>query len=210
MPALQIDIRDNVSAALARIKEGLAPPNVNPTIGTAVKKLFQEHFVDLPQNKAGFPTTNFWAGAARSTTWQLVADGVVIRVDQEGVRYQWLGGDIEPSKTYLTIPATDAAYGHRAREFDLQFAIVPDPESGFLRPALVARRSVASLIQAGHGKHVKHTGDVLGQVVFYWLVRHAHKEPNPNVLPSEAEITQTAVDAVNLKIAALWRQEGRQ
>ncbi len=208
MSAIQIDIRDNVTVALARMQAGLQPPVVNPAIGTAVKKLFQDHFLALPKNKQGFPSTNFWSGAARATTWQLLAAGVIIRVDQQGVGYQLRGGDLKPGagKTYLTIPATAAAYGHRAREFNLKFAIVDD--NGFQRPALVARRSVASLVtQTQTGKY-KHTADAVGEVVFYWLVRSAHKEPNPSVIPSEAEIGSTAATAVQMKIAALLRTGG--
>lgn len=207
MSEFSISIKDEVTGALARLREGLTPPQVNPTIGTAVKLVFQNHFRTLPENKTGFPTTNFWPGAARATTWQLIADGVTIVVSQEGVAYQWKGGTINPSKTYLTIPATAEAYGHRAREFNLKFAIVE--VGGFHRPALVARRSVASMIATGHGKHVKHTGDQLGEVVFYWLVRQAHKAADPSVVPSEDEITAAATAAVDAKVQALWRQGGR-
>jgi hypothetical protein len=207
MPAFDIDLRDTVKSALARVSEELRPDRVNPTIGTAVKKLFQDHFLGLPENKSGFPTTNFWPGAARATMWLVQADGVLIRVDQEGVLYQWQGGDIEPSKTYLTIPATPEAYGHRAREFNLQFAIVDDG-NGFHRPALIAQRSIASLVTQTRTGKFKHTADEFAPVVFYWLVRHAHKEPDPDVIPDEQEIAGTITEAIDAKIQAAWRKGG--
>lgn len=209
MSAITIDIRDEVTPALAALRESCQPQNVNPAIGTAVKKLFQNHFIGLPSNKQGFPTTNFWADAARSTTWMLLADGVLIRVDKAGVQQRLRGGDIVPGagKTYLTLPATADAYGHRAGEFNLKFAIVN--QDGFQRPALVARRSVAAMVTQTKTGKFKHTGDEIGEVVFYWLVRHVHQEPNPDVIPSDDEITTAATDTVQDIVArALYHNGG--
>jgi hypothetical protein len=96
--------------------------------------------------------------------------------------------------TYLTIPATEEAYGHTAREFNLKFAIVND--GGFQRPALVAQRSVAAEVTQTRAGKYKHTADEIGQVVFYWLVRQVHQEPDPNTIPPEDTIRETIGDTV--------------
>jgi hypothetical protein len=208
---LTIDVTDGITPSLNRLDGALAPAEVNDSIGTAVKKLFQDHFLQLPPNKAGFPTTNFWPRAARATTYQVLNDGVVIRVDQTGVRQRLLGGAILPGdgKTYLTIPATGAAYGHRAGEFNLKFAIVAD-DSGFLRPALVAIRSVASQITRTRTGKYKHTADDLGEVVFYWLVRQVNQKPDSKVIPSQQEITTTATSTVEGIVIRATRKGGSQ
>jgi hypothetical protein len=227
MTALQISIHDHVSPALGRLIAGLAPANLHPAIGPAVQRLFQDHFLALPKNKNNFPTTQFWPRAASHTTWQSAAAGVTIRVDQEGVLYQWLGGEIESSQTCLTIPATAAAYGHSAREFNLTFAIVTD-DSGFLRPALVARNTVPSLVAhsarpkpshpvkksklLGRGvsqlaRPPKATGGPNEPIVFYWLVRQVEKGPNSKVIPTNDEIIKTIAHIVEIKVDAVRHPE---
>jgi hypothetical protein len=206
MSTFEIQIQDRATGILGRVA-GLSRADLNFAIGAAVQSLFQDHFRALPPNKNHFPTTHFWRRAAASTTWQATGDGVAVRVSQEGVLYQWLGGDVQPSRVYLTIPAIGPAYGHSAREFNLRFAIVPDG-NGFLRPALVARPTLSALVAHASRSATggpKPANSNSQATVFYWLVRHVHKNPNPKVMPPADEIAKTVSAAAKSFIASLRR-----
>lgn len=205
--AITISITDQITPVLNRLKVG-ARTQVNPVIGEAVTLLFQKHLRGLPSNKKGYPTTHFWQRAVRATFPTVLADGVMITISQQGIRQRYYGGDIKPGagKSYLTLPANPAAYGHTAREFNLKFAFVDD--GGFQRPALVAQRSVASQVTQTRNGKFKHTADELGVVVFYWLVRQVHQEPNPDILPDEATISATVVSTVRSVVARVIARGG--
>jgi len=203
-----IEIHDELTPFNEALKAGLQPGSINPPVGAAVVLAFQNHFLELSPNKQGWASTNFWSRCAKATHFNLLAEGVLISVSQVGARQRLEGGDIRPvNHTYLTIPATEAAYGHTAREFKLKFAIVND--NGFQRPALVAQRSVASQVTKTKTGKYKHTADEVGQVVFYWLVRQVHQEPDPNTIPPEDEIRATIGDTVQGIVDRATRRAGR-
>jgi len=190
-----IDIRDEATPALARFTDAMRR-EVAPAIGTAVVDLFQQNFRSLPSNAQGFPSSGFWAGAARSTNYLVLADSVVINVDKQGVRQRLQGGTILPTggKKYLTVARHPESYGKRAREFsNLKFSIVP----GY-GPALVAQRAVATEIASKRGnKGLKAVASLLGLVVMFQLIRRAFQKPNPKVIPSIFEIGATCIRTAN-------------
>jgi hypothetical protein len=206
MPSITLDIRDDITPANRRLIGGLR--SVNPVIGTAVKKLFQDRFLALGSNKRGFPTTNFWPRAAKATNYQVLPDGVLITVSQQGVRQRLFGGEIHAvNKKYLAIPATAEAYGKSPREFsNLQF--FRTKRGGGLK----ARREVAQLVgQIGGGKNkgkTKNIGSVLGEVVLFWLVKSVHQEPDPDVIPSEVQIRDTITVIVQDVVDRAMRKGG--
>ena len=65
--AITLDISDQITPANNRLREGLSPARLNPPIGAAVKKTFQNHFLSLGPNRNHFPTTHFWPRAAKAT-----------------------------------------------------------------------------------------------------------------------------------------------
>jgi len=190
--SLPIRVIDTATPALNRLVAGLSPESVANECGPRVQRLVQRHYRSLGSNSKGYPTTHFWPGAARATSWYRTAGGFLIQTDKIGVAQRYSGGDIFPVKAgALTIPADPAAYGHTARDFsDLVRSVQLNPATGRLQACLVQAKS--SEIKIGNkredgSRKVTHTASNLGTRVFYWLCKHIHQKPNHNIIPTEGE-----------------------
>ena len=85
----------------------------------------QDHLVSLGTNSRNWPTTNFWARAAKSTSWSSSGNTVLVSVNQIGVRQRYFGGTISPVKAKaLAIPISPVSYGHVPRDFQNLFLLV--------------------------------------------------------------------------------------
>jgi len=197
-----INIEDQASAELQAIALSVSPEALNQKIGASVALLFQKHFLALPSNKQGFTSSGFWSQAARSTNFFSDAAAAVINVNQVGVRQRLEGGEIKPGpgKTYLTIPACSEAYAKgRSGEFaTLKFGFALN-QFGHMQAALV--EAEATQVKFGPrrkdgSQKVTHGAD-LGGKVFYWLAHSVKQKGNPNVIPSEQEITETALSTIH-------------
>jgi hypothetical protein len=180
--ASTIDITDNVTPIL----QGLVPAlrrQIAPAIGAAVVLLFQDHFGALPDNRNNWPSTGFWAQCARSTNYNVLAGQVDINVNKQGFRQRLQGGEITAEGDgWLTIPAQARAYGKRAREFsNLRLAF--SRKGGALRPWGLITDEFKS-------------GDRTDGVMF-WLTKSVTQQPNPAVLPTDAQITETITKTVD-------------
>ncbi len=112
-------IRDTAGPALANLRSALTPQRMAAAVGPACAKLTQQHLLDLGTNKKGWPTTNFYARAAKATNWAAAPEGVVVSINQIGVRQRYQGGPIRPvNAKYLTIPIDPEAYGKVASDFE--------------------------------------------------------------------------------------------
>jgi hypothetical protein len=163
-------------------------------IGRDTVKLIRDNFYSLPSNERGFPTTHFWPRAAEATQYEAGQDAVRVTVNQVGVRQRLLGGEIDPVRAkFLTIPAIAETYGHRAADFS-NLKIVRGPFQMYtgrivslaLVPADWTRDTSAPFSSAG---------------VYFWLVSHVSQDPNPDVLPSDDEILDAALSAVDRFLA---------
>jgi hypothetical protein len=169
MSATTIDIKDNATPALQSLMANLAGERINPVAGRAGVNCLKAHFrqleVDRP-NKLGGKRTHFYAQAARGTFYTLLPDGVMLGVNQVGIRQRFKGGPIEPSNPpkYLTIPACAEAYGHRAREFSLRFNM--NPKTG-----------------------KKWLSDIDTGKPMFWLVPGVNQQADSTVLPADAVLS---------------------
>lgn len=183
MSAYEVDIKDAATIALQRKIAGCRPQRLNGFIGPAVAKLTRENFRSQPENKMGWPSTGFWRDAATSTNWQPLPDGVVISVPKQGVRQRYQGGTISAVNAgALTIPVSAQAYGHRASEFPGAF-LMKTPKGAWIA-------------QYGGGRKRDATLEFL-----FKLVGSVDQKPNPAVLPSNEEITTTALGAAEKAVA---------
>jgi hypothetical protein len=166
------------------LKNGAA----NPSIGRAVVALLRKHFLALPPNKRGFPTTHFWRRAAKATSFDFARDWVRVSVKQTGVRQRLLGGHIDPIRSdYLTIPAIAETYGHRAGDFSGLKVVRGDFE-------MYTGRHVWLALAPQDWK--RDPQDPTGSAgVFFWLVNGVNQDPDPSVLPTIGEIRKTALQA---------------
>jgi hypothetical protein len=168
-------------------------------IGGALREVVVTHLQALGPNKR-FPeaTTGFYKEAAESVTApESSGNTVSVSIVKEGMRQRLLGGRIaqnNPGKTYLTIPNEAYCYGRLAPEFSgLHFAFARN-EEGYLMPALVA---TDNLLLSGAKKRAKGSRPVLevGDVL-YWLVRSVYQEADPTVIPTDEEIQNAVVAAL--------------
>lgn len=189
-------VRDTATPALQRMAAAVQPGRLQAIIGRSAANTYKQHLLGLNQTRAnalGGPRTNFYAAAARGTSFRVVGDDVVVSISSVGIRQRYFGGTIKPKTTkYLTIPAIPEAHGKRASEFQgLRFAIVPD-EQGRQRPALV--QGAQTLIRGRRSKggvRFRAIGEIRERVVF-WLARSVTQQPDPTVLPY-TELVETRV-----------------
>jgi hypothetical protein len=204
--------RDTMSSSLA----GLVQDVRNATAaaragGRGVANRLRDHFARLEQtqpNRRGFPRTHFWAGVRGSVSNPVdTASGTVgVEIAHQSIRQKVYGGEIKPGagKKYLTIPAHWESYGKRAREFsNLQFAYVDD--EGIMRPALVAQRGTATIIErATRGKKkFKAVAEKFALTPIYWLVKRVRQSPTPGAVPSDAELQAAAMQGAEEWAAAI-------
>lgn len=191
-----------VSPATRELAAGLSPANINPVVGEEVKGVYRDHLFALNESRAnalGGKRTNYYTGAARSVSWTVVPDGVLISIQQIGLALHYFGGTVKPvTKKFLTIPARAEAYGKRASEFnDLEILW------GKNGPYALARR-VSSSITIGrrpkNGQRSVTPGAVQGGEVMFWLKKEVTIEADPSVLPDEQTINR-AVNRVVLDVA---------
>jgi hypothetical protein len=115
---------DGASGRVAKLAGAMTPQRLAAATGPAVQNLFTGHLRRKGKNKRGWPSTGFWAGAARSTSWATVPEGALVSVNQVGVRQRYFGGTIKPvNAKALTIPISPVAYGHTAKDFPGSFVL---------------------------------------------------------------------------------------
>lgn len=198
--ALAINISDKATPDIKVLGEAMFSDSAKAAAGAKVVELVQERFLSLGTNKQGWPSTGFWAGAARSTHYVVQQDGVKISVSQQGVRQRFFGGEIKPvKKKYLTIPAIPEAYGHRAGEFHNLRVLVITRGGQRIPIGLVETKS--SQVEFGRkrkdgSRSVKHVSSSLGNRVWFWFARSVNQVANPDVLPGMDAISAAAVSGV--------------
>lgn len=199
MVQLEVTIgKDTASPGLAALHRLLGKDSVARVVGTACTRLVQDHLNGLGPNKQGWPSTGFYAAAARGTSWDKTDDGVEIHVENENapgaMNQRFHGGTINAKDKLLTIPARAEAYGHRATEFTN------------LRLAVFASGSMALVVGSGGIRQVNfRTGrerSVVGagarseSIVMFWLKSSVDQDPDPGVLPTSEQLGQAATGAV--------------
>jgi hypothetical protein len=119
-------IRDDMSPSIKKVLTETKPEKVTSVMAKEGKKLTQRHLLAKGTNKRGWPTTNFWARAAKATSAVSNQAAAIVRITQIGVAQRYYGGPIvpRPPRKMLTIPIGPEAYGKTASDF---------PESYILR-----------------------------------------------------------------------------
>jgi len=131
-------------------------------------------------NALGATPTGHLERAAESVTSEWNGDDAIIGITSPGISRVMGDIEIDPvNGSYLTIPATAAAYGKRAEEVAQQFGdlhFVPFPNG---KKALVA--------ELGTGKDKQ-------EIVMYWLVAHVTLPEDRTLLPSDEAYLAAAED----------------
>lgn len=200
-------VKDTATPAIEKLKAKLTPRRLASAVGPACSRLVQRHFRGLGTNQRGWPSTHFWSRAAKATSWSREPEGVMISVNQIGVRQRWLGGTIKPvNARALTIPVSPVAYGHRASEFPGLF-LLKTKKGAFLAQRGVEKARTEKISAKLRKALVGSMGGNANQRqrarlnILFKLVGSVDQAPDPDVLPSMAELSATATAAIKEALA---------
>ena len=193
--------RDTARPALKALERALTPRSLGKAVGVACMDLVKRNFIGLGTNKRGWPSTNFWARAAKATSWSHHPEGAMINVNQVGVRQRWLGGVIRPvSARALTIPMSPVAYGHRASEFAGSFILKGKDGAAYIVQKSEERDS--GMTKSLHKTYLKSQGGnwkarTAGRLEFLFkLMGSVTQASDARVLPSHEELGREAREAI--------------
>lgn len=205
---------DEVTPLLERVKTFAQAQGIALVAARAVGGLVKDHLYGLDAQRHRYGD-HFYRQAGDSVTALADQRGAIVSVTQLGFRLRFFGtsglpgGALRPKNgTYLTIPAAPEAYGHRAREFnDLDFAIVENPDTGSLQPALVRRAQTVikhRRVKTKEGVTFKATAVMsLLPAVMYWLTRSVTQAADPTVLPYSELMQARALEAARARLLRL-------
>lgn len=203
---LNVTIRNTATPAIKEVAAKLKGSGLVKAEAQGVREVLRDRFAELEQtrpNKMGFPRTHFWSDVRGSVQAPAVESPTTatVNITHYGIRQRVEGGRIVPGagKQFLTIPANEQAYGHRAREFhNLHFGFAENPRfPGSLSPALIegsAQRVKFGRVRKDGTRKVT-PGAEVGGAVFFWLVRQVFQPADPTILPSESRLQEAAVQA---------------
>lgn len=209
--ATKIAVEDEATPWVQGLQGRVTPHRIAAEVGPRCTRLVQRNFRRLGTNSKGWPSTHFYGRAAEATNWQEMNSFVLISVDQIGIRQRLLGGPIRPvNAKALTIPAQPDTYGKTVGEFsNLQFKMVLDPQSGRIRPALVEKPGQVTKRRGGKRKDGTRSetevSATTGLVALFWLARGVKQDPDPAVMPSDADFEAELDKSVD----SLLREETR-
>lgn len=196
----KITIPKNLQADLKRLATLQRP--ITQAAAQGIEEALHDHFrmLQTRPRRDGLAHVGFWSSAdGHSVREQIGAhrlhsDGrASVTIDDPRLAHKLTGGTIKASdyqKTYLTIPATDAAAKaiQGARQFESHLAWVPHPDGG-LRPALVQGPRPPRR-QPGQPRTPR-TPPTASQVL-YWLVRQVTHKPQDDALPTQSALESAA------------------
>ena len=189
--AVHISISGEGGAIPRRVLGVLAPARLLPVVGRAGVNVEQRHLRALNQarpNGLGGRGTNYYAAAARGTSYSVQPDGVTISINQIGIALHYYGGTVRPrAAKYLTIPAAPEAHGKRARDFgDLE--VVFGREG---RPIALARKARG---KRGFG------------TILFRLVKSVTQRPDPTTIAPRSELIAGVTTAIRSSVERATRR----
>jgi hypothetical protein len=207
------DVRD-ILYAIEVLGGEMAGEQAKLIAGAQLKETVRDHLFALETDSVhhrsaqslGAPITHFYNEAASGVhDPQLEGDGVSVSIESAGIAQRYFGGDIE-GDPLLTIPARTEAYGHRARDFDnLKLIMFPSGAGALVeRDATVLRGGKRGTSRLAGSLGGKSKGESIGGLVFFWLVRHVHQEPDPSVLPTDEGMLDPITERLSSYFGRLW------
>jgi hypothetical protein len=199
MISLRTNVTDHATPAIEAKIAACSPKRLRAIVGPALNSHVKRHLVGNGTNKKGYSSTNFWADAARGTSWYSNAsDGVVIvAINKIGVRQRFHGGVIKPVKaSALAIPISPVSYGHVPKDFPDLFLLKTK------RGAYLCQRDAGAKGKESKTHYKKRAGSLGGnskrrlrsQINFLFkLVASVTQKADPSVIPSADELMEVAM-----------------
>ena len=196
-------IADTATPALREKIAQYTPAQFAARVGPALQQLTAQHLCALGPNRRGWPTTHFYEKFARGVQWHPEANGVsvailpaIIRGRPVGLGLRVFGGAITPQTAkMLAIPISSASYGHVPGDFPDLFLLKT------LKGAYLVRRSQAAPEKSGGAiGRTRSSGNAgrrgAAELDFlFQLTASVTQTGDRNVLPSDRDILQTALNA---------------
>jgi hypothetical protein len=200
---VKTSISDRATPVTLAIAASVQTDLLKPIVGRAGVNVFKRHFNALDRsepNALGGARTHFYRRVANSAHFDEVGDGVVVSVNEIGVRQRIVGGTIRPKagKKFLTIPVAPEAHGKRAGQFT-DLVVIWDRNG---RPVGLGQKDNS---QIGTSRGGKVTG-ASGVHMLYRLAKSAQQQPNPSIAVSMLELGAGVKSSVN---AVIDRQVAR-
>ena len=199
--AVSITASDLATPALEAKLAQIQPERLAGILGPGLTQFTQRHLLANGTNSRGWPSTHFWADAARSTSFTRSESGITISINKIGVRQRYYGGPIRPvTAKALAIPISPVSYGRVPADFPGLFVL--------------KCASGAYLVQNNEGVSEK-TGRTIGRTgkggnagrrlksnltFLFKLSAGVQQDPDPSVIPSEDELTETGMSIIERAI----------
>lgn len=194
---------EDLQVAVETLGGAITGDDVRKAMGNAVANVLLAHFAELAQDSTHHKTAQSFGAAptgvyeeARRGVQQpeLEGEGVSVTINQRAIAQRFFGGDIEPvNAKFLAIPARTESYGKRPGEFDnLRFILFPSGAGALVE------RDATKLTRKGK------QGAAVGGLVFFWLVKQVHQDPDPSVLPTEDAMLEAAMQNAQSYVSRVW------
>ena len=195
---LSVSIVDNATPALEAKLAKCNPQRLRPMLAPGLTTFVQRHLVANGTNKRGWPSTNFWADAARATSWTAVDGGgkdvsISININKIGVRQRWKGGVIAPVRaSALAIPISPVSYGHVPKDFPNLF-LLKTKKGAYLcdrGQAISTKSSKVVGIKVGGNKSRQLKADL---IFLFKLVGSVTQKPDPGCIPTGDQLAEVGM-----------------
>lgn len=189
-PAFSLALQGDSELAEA-LKRKIAPPELlADAAARGVSNLVVDHLRardGSASHRAGFPRTGYWSKAAEATVVERQGRAASVVVRAPGIALHYKGGTVRPtSGKSLAIPARAEVAGVWPREWSQASG------SGLFLWWPKGRRAGALARRESSG-HL---------TILWWLVGATHHEPDPTVLPPEADMRAAATAAAKEALGA--------
>lgn len=206
---IKYKLSDLISDSLIQAANKLSPPYLQPLIGRASVNLTRDWMFKWDRthpNKLGGKRTHIIAQAGKSAFFEWDDKGVDLYIEHESIRQRVFGGTIKPvNKKYLTIPAIAAAYGKKATEFSTLKVLFGHVAGGIGPVALYepTKEKEGKQGRKANGEY-KAKKLVSKKKIFYWLVKEVTQQGEPDIIPSDVQYANTALDVIKMKLDELF------
>lgn len=202
---ITVDSRE-VEAAFKRLGAALTPAQMAAAAGPAVHRTVFDHIAKLGPNRRGWPTTRFYGRAARATTWQAVADGLVVTVAQIGFRQRYYGGVIRPTRRrMLAIPISPVSYGKVPADFPGLF-LLPTRKGVYLVQHGEGVSATGNIVRGKFGRDANERRRRRAALNFLFKLKaFVVQAGDKTILPNDADLLGVALTAIGDSAVAAWR-----
>lgn len=182
MSTYTLTIRDTATPFIERLRDPAHAESLRHIIGNSARNTIQRHVFDLnrARHRSELGNKQFYAGAARATTYAVDGESVNIIIPWQGFAQRYHGGTIRPVKAKALAIPTRRALGQRPGDFPDGELFIPKGRN------FLARRVGQNRIE-----------------VMFTLHKAVTQQQDHSVIPDDARMTSVVRRSVNSWLARL-------